>query len=284
VRPATDDKVLAAWNGMAIGALAEAGRAFDRPSYVEAATRAAGFVLTHLRGDDGRLLRSWRGDVAGAPGFADDHALMAAACLTLYETTFDLVWFEHARRLVDDLRRLFRDLDGGFFQTGSDAEALLVRPKDPYDNAAPGGNSASADVLLRMARLTGDADLEADAVSAVRIVGDAMARAPSAFGQALCVLDRLIGPHPEVAIVGDPDAEATRALVAEATIRRFRPNLVLAVAAPGDEASQRAVPLLRDRPTVDGASTAYVCERFTCRLPVTDAEGLRAQLDSSSAG
>ncbi|CAN5758087.1 thioredoxin domain-containing protein [soil metagenome] len=282
VRPATDDKVLAAWNGMAVAALAEAGRAFGEDRYVRAATRAASFVLERLRDPTGRRLRSWRDDVPGKPGFADDHALMASACLTLYETTFETAWFERASELVADLRRLFADGEhGGFFQTGSDAQALLVRPKDLYDNATPSGNSVAADVLLRLRAFTGDASLEADAVGALRLVSEALGRAPTAFGHALCALDRFHGPHREVAIVGSPDANDTRVLAAEATTRRFRPNLVLAVAAPGDVEAVRAVPLLRDRLAIEGAATAYVCEGFTCRLPVTDPAELATQLDSA---
>ena len=282
IRSATDDKVLTAWNGMAIAALAEAGRALGEPAYTAAAERGATFVLEHLREADGRLLRTWRNGVAGRPGFADDHALMASACLTLYETTFELAWFEHARELTDDLRRLFADREGGgFFQTGSDAEALLVRPKELYDNATPSGNSVAADLLLRLAAFTGDAAFEADAVAALRAVGDAFDRAPTAFGHALCALDRLVGPHREVAIVGEPDADDTRALADEATARRFRPNLVLAVAAPGDDAARRTVPLLRGRTAAGGAATAYVCEGFTCRLPVTGPAALAEQLDGA---
>jgi uncharacterized protein len=279
-RPATDDKVLAAWNGMVIGALAEAGRALGEPRYVEAAVRAAAFVLEHLRGDGGRLLRSWRDGVAGGPGFAEDHASMAAGCLTLYETTFDLAWFDHARTLLEALRRLFLDEDaGGFFQTGSDAEPLIVRPKELDDNATPSGNSVAAEVLVRMAAMTGDHELSADAERALRLVGDAARRAPAAFGHALGVLDRVIGPHREVAIVGDPDDDDTRALAAEVTVRRYRPNLVLAVAGPGDDSARRSVPLLRERPTIGGSATAYVCEGFACRVPVTTPEALRDQLD-----
>ncbi|MGH2629463.1 MAG: thioredoxin domain-containing protein [Actinomycetota bacterium] len=283
VHPATDDKVLAAWNGMAIGAFAEAGRALGEPRYVDAAVRAATFVLEHLRDDGGRLLRSWREGVAGGPGFADDHASMAAACLTLYETTFDLSWFEQARTLLDALRRLFHDEEtGGFFQTGSDTEALLLRPKELSDNATPSGNSVAAEALVRMAALTGDHELEAEAEGALRIIGDVARRAPGAFGHALCVLDRVVGPHREVAIVGDPADDDTRALAAEVTGRRYRPNLVLAVAAPQDDSARRAVPLLRERSTIGGSATAYVCEGFTCRLPVTSPEALRDQLDEAA--
>ena len=156
VKPGTDDKVLTAWNALAIGAFAEAGRVFGEPSYVRAAARCAEFVLTHLRDERGRLLRSWRDGVAGRPGFADDYAVMASACLTLYETTFELRWFEEAVTLADELIRLFRDDErGGFFQTGSDAEELVLRPKELYDNATPSGNSVAADVLLRLATVHG---------------------------------------------------------------------------------------------------------------------------------
>jgi uncharacterized protein YyaL (SSP411 family) len=281
VRPATDDKVLAAWNGLAISALAEAGRAFGEPRFVEAARQAAGFVLDHLRRGDGRLLRSWRDGRGGRPGYADDHALMAEACLTLYETTFELGWFERARALADDLVRLFHDPErGGFFQTGSDAESLVLRPKDLYDNAVPSGNSAAADVLLRLAHLTGEPEFERAGASALRLVRDAMAGAPSGFGHALCALDLHLGPVREVAIVGEPADERTRRLAAEVTTARFVPNHVLAVAGPGDEAARRAVALLLDRPRVDDEPTAYVCERFTCRLPVTEPQALARQLTS----
>ncbi len=277
--PATDDKILAAWNGMAIAALAEAGRTFGEVAYTEAAVRAAEFVLTHLRDDSGRLLRSWRGGRAGGPAFADDHALMADACLVLYETTFDLRWFEQARALADELVRLFLDQErGGLFQTGRDAEPLVVRPKDLSDNAVPSGNSVSADVLLRLAHLTGEDAYERAGVDALRLVRDAMAGAPSGFGHALGVLDAHLSAVKEVAIVGDPASEETGALVAEVTTKRFLPNHVLAVASPDDGSSAAAVPLLRDRPQRDRRATAYVCERFACRLPVTDPESLAGQL------
>jgi uncharacterized protein len=280
VKPGTDDKVLTAWNALAIGAFAEAGRVFREPSYVQTATRCAEFVLTHLRDERGRLLRSWRDGVAGRPGFADDFAVMASACLTLYETTFELRWFEQALALADDLIRLFRDDErGGFFQTGSDAEELVLRPKELYDNATPSGNSVAAEVLLRLALFTGDAGYEHAGVAALRLIRDAMAGAPTGFGQALCALDLYVGPSNEVAIIGNPVAAETRALAAEVTGSAYRPNIVLAVAAAGDERAPLTVPLLRDRDMRDDRATAYVCQRFACKLPVTDATALREQLE-----
>ena len=279
MRPATDDKVLAAWNGLAIAALAEAGRAFEEPRYVDAAVTAGSFVLSNLRDAEGRLLRSWRDGRAGRPGFADDHALMADACLALYETTFELRWFEHARALGDELLARFRDEErGGFFQTGSDADALVLRPKELYDNAVPSGNSVAAEVLQRLALLTGEAKYEDAGVEALRLIRDTMGEVPTAFGHALCALDLYVSRAKEVAIVGDPGSAATRALAAEVTTERFMPNHVLAVAETEDRASFDTVPLLRDRIALEGRPTAYVCERFVCKLPVTDPAALAEQL------
>ncbi|MDP9330917.1 MAG: thioredoxin domain-containing protein [Actinomycetota bacterium] len=279
IRPATDDKILTAWNALAIHALVEGGRAFDAPAYIEAAVRCAEFLLMHLRDERGRLLRSWRNGVASVPGFADDYALMAAACLALYETTFELRWFEQARGLADELLRLFRDEErGGFFQTGADATPLVIRPKELYDNAVPSGNSVAADVLQRLALLTGDDTYERAAVDALRLVRDQMRLAPTGFGTALCALDLYLGPSREVAVIGDPDDATTRTLATEVTTARYLPNVVLAVAAPDDEASRSAVALLADRVALEGRATAYVCERFACKLPVTTPEALSEQL------
>jgi uncharacterized protein YyaL (SSP411 family) len=279
VRPATDDKILAGWNAMAARALAEAGRTFGEPDWVEAAERCATFVLTHLRDDRGRLLRSWRAGVAGGPGFADDHGLMSLACLTLYETTFEPWWFRQARDLAEGAIELFHDEDnGGFFLTGSDAEMLVIRPKELYDNAVPSGNSAAAEALLRLSHLTGNAGTERVGASALRLVRDVMGQAPTGFGHALCALDLYLGPTSEVAIIGTPQDERTLALVAEVQTERFLPNAVLAVGSPERTQGGDDPALLHDRVQLDGIPTAYVCERFTCRLPVTSPQDLAEQL------
>ncbi len=190
------------------------GPCFDDATYTVATARAATFVLEHLRDHGGRLLRSWRNGMTGGPGFADDYALMASACLTLYETTFELRPGSSARASWPTRCRALRGrAAGGFFQTGSDAETLLVRPKELYDNATPSGNSMAADVLLRLARFTSDAEHERPCHRGVRLVADALDRAPGAFGHALCALDRLLGPGREVAVVGEAGAADTEALV-----------------------------------------------------------------------
>jgi uncharacterized protein len=277
VHPTTDDKVLTGWNAMAIQALAEAGRAFHEPRFVEAAEACAHFLMDHLRSGDGRLLRSWRAGVQGRPGFCDDHALLASAFLTLHVTTGDERWFQEATGLSRPLMDLFLDTDrGGFFQTGSDDDALVIRPKELYDNAVPSGNSAAADVLQRLSLLTGDEELERAGVSALRLVRDVLGRAPTGFGHALCALDLWLGPSREIAIVGDPEAPATKALLDEVVAARFLPNVVVALAPPG--VVPDGLPLLEDRPQRDGAPTAYVCERFACKQPVTRPDALREQL------
>ena len=279
VRPGTDDKVLTAWNAMAISALAEAGRSFQEPRFIHAAEGCARFVLENLRRADGRLLRSWRNGVRGRAGFCDDHALLASACLTLFSTTGTSRWFREAVGLLDALVELFHDAEhGGFFQTGSDDDPLVLRPKELYDNAVPSGNSAAADALQRVALLSGEPDREQIGISAIRLVRDVLGRAPTAFGYALCALDLYLGPSREVAIIGDPEDERTRSLVNEVHRARFLPNAVVAMGDPRDGEATETVALLRDRLQVDGLPTAYVCQRFACSLPVTDPEALAGQL------
>jgi hypothetical protein len=278
VHPATDDKVLAAWNGLAITALAEAGRSFGQPRYLDAARSAAEFVLEALTDDRGRLLRSWRDGRGGGPGYLDDHACMAEACLTLYETTFDLRWLREGRRLAEAMVELFADPGGdGFYQTGRDAEQLVIRPRELFDNAVPAGSSVAADVLQRLGRLTGVQDWEQAGLAALRPVLGVLGRAPAGFGHALGAADFALARVREVAIVGRPGADDTQALL-DRVWRTYQPNRVVAAAAPDDAAAQGEVPLLADRPAREGRATAYVCEHFVCQRPVTEPDELAAQL------
>jgi uncharacterized protein YyaL (SSP411 family) len=280
VPPSTDDKVIVSWNALAIRAFAEAGRAFDEPRYVGAARTCSAFVWEHLRDPDGRLVRSWRGGAQGPPAFSDDHALLADAYLSLYESTAELTWLRRARELADTLLALFHDTEaGGFFRTGADAADLIVRSKDLYDDPSPSGNSAAAEVLLRLGALTGDATYTSSALAALELVRHLLPRAPGAFGHALCALDRYLEPSRAVAIVGAPSASDTRALLDVVHRETFTPNIVLATAPPDDDEAQDAVPLLRNRSQQRGRATAFVCEGFVCQLPVTTPNDLAAQLE-----
>ena len=284
VRPATDDKILTAWNAMAIQALAVAGRAFGRSDLLEAATTAADFAEQHLADPDGRVLRSWRDGVKGRPGFCDDHALLASALLTLFGATGDVHRFNEAVRLVQMMIDLFADQErGGFFQTARDDDPLVVRPKDVYDNAVPSGNSAAAEVLLRLSLLTGDLEMERMGIEAIGILRHALARAPMGFGHALSALDLSLGPAHQIAIVGAPRDPATEALVNVVLKDRYLPNTVLAVAAAAD-GEATTVPLLRNRPQLHGDPTAYVCQGFVCTRPTIDPATLGRQLDETNRG
>ncbi|MEO7118355.1 MAG: thioredoxin domain-containing protein, partial [Candidatus Limnocylindrales bacterium] len=274
-QPARDGKVLAAWNGLMLGAFAEAGRVLAEPRFTEIATEAADFLLARLRGPDGRLGRSWKDDRLTAAGVLEDYADLADGLLALYEATFDERWFVAARSLMDIVLDHFADPAGGFFDTADDAETLVTRPKGLQDNAMPSGNSMAACVFLRLAALTGEGRYRTAAEQTLAQIVAVAPRYPTAFAQWLIGIDLAIGPLNEVAIVGDAADPATRTLVAEA-FRTHRPRQVVAV---GPAGGQSAIPLLLDRPLRDGRSTAYVCRDFACRQPVTSPDDLRGQLD-----
>ncbi len=275
VRPGLDDKVLLAWNALFVHALAQAAAVFQRDDWLDAARTNARFLLGEMRRDDGRFLRSWQGGRAAIPAYAEDHSALLEALLTLAEVD-DVAWLVDARDVADALLDLFVDDDGGgFFTTGRDAEALIVRPKDVQDNATPAENSLAANGLLRLAALTGEARYEEPAARWVRSMAPLLGDHPTAFAYLLGALERWLVPPLEVAIVGETDDPGTVALRAELT-KRFLPNAVRLSAPPGTGAALS--PLLADRPLVDGKPTAYVCEHYACRQPVTTPAALAAQL------
>jgi uncharacterized protein YyaL (SSP411 family) len=269
VRPGLDDKRLTAWNALMISALADAGAALAEPRYLDAATAAAAFVLTELRDAGGRLLRTYNHGTAHLNAYLEDHAFLLEALLTLYEATFDPRWFGEARAIADTMLDRFADPErGGFFSTASDHEALIARRKDLEDAPIPAGGSAAAFGLLRLARLTGEARYEDAALGQIRLVHMLAAEHPGAFGHLLQAIDFALADVREVALAGD-GREALERVVRET----FRPHVVLAGGEPD------GVPLLAGREPVDGRAAAYVCERFTCRRPVTEPDELRALLD-----
>jgi len=282
-QPARDDKALAAWNGLAIAALADAARllqfaphgAVDAARYRVAAERAAGVILDGLLGADGRLGRSWKDGRATGQGVLEDYANLAEGLLALYEATFDERWFVTARSLADAILERFTDPDGGFFDTATDHERLVTRPKDVQDNATPSGGAVATVVLLRLAAFTAEGRYRDAAERALATVTAYASRYPTAFAMWLQAIDLALAPVAEVAIVGDPGDEATRALL-EVASAGYAPNRVVALAPADGEAT--AVPLLEDRLRLGGRPTAYVCRGFVCRLPVTDPDALRAQL------
>jgi uncharacterized protein YyaL (SSP411 family) len=268
-KPLRDDKAIASWNGLALAALAESARRLQRDDLLTAARALGDFLLGPLSTTDGRLFRTWRAGRAHTTGFLEDYADVANGLYELHVATGELRWLEESRRLALSAIELFADDQrGGFFHTPADGERLVHRKKELDDNPTPSGNSMLAYVLLRLARIYGDDELERRAVGVFRLVGPTAARVPSAFGHLLSALDLHFAPPRELAIVGPSDSE-----VARASLQPFDPNAVVAFGPSED------VPLLAGKDYIDGKPAVYVCERFACQAPVTDP----AQLWGASA-
>jgi uncharacterized protein len=266
IRPGLDDKVVAAWNGLAIRALAEAGATLGERRYLDLATAAAGFAADNLLVDD-TLMRSWRDGRTSVPGFLDDHAGLAVGLFTLYSATGEVRWYELAIRLVGWFE-MFAKEGGGFYSTrlGS-AGDLVKRPSDVTDNPLPSGNALAAEALLMASLFTGDESMRGKAESALASVGMLADRYPTMVGHHLAVAHAL-GDTKEVAIVGEGWRELSEIYWSE-----YRPNAVLASSATGSD----SVPLLAGR--APGAGTlAYVCRGFTCDLPTSEPQLFASQL------
>jgi uncharacterized protein len=266
-KPLRDDKAIASWDGLLLAALAEAGRRLERRDWLDAATRLGEFLLGPLSDDQGRLYRTFREGRAKNTGFLEDYADVANGLYELHVATGELRWLEEAIRLARLAIELFGDEEhGGFFLTPAHGERLIARQKSFDDHPTPSGNSMLAFVLLRLARIYGDDDLERRAVGVFRLIRDALGRAPQAFGHALSALDLHLSPPRELAILGPVESEVARAALAP-----FEPSSVVAVG-PAE-----GVPLLEGKDLVDGKPAVYVCENFVCRAPVTDFGAARAQ-------
>jgi uncharacterized protein YyaL (SSP411 family) len=270
VRPGLDDKRLTSWNALAIAALADAGAVLGREDYLDAARTCAEFVLDSLREDGGRLLRTYKDGRAHLDAYLEDHAFLLEALLTLYESTFETRWFTEAQALAETTIERFGDPErGGFYSTASDHEELIARRKEVGDHPIPSGNSAAAMGLLRLAALTGERHYETEAEGVFALFSKPAVQHPDAFAHLLRALDFHLSPTKEIALIGNDLSEL-------ASVARERP-LSHAVLAGGPEGTEQP-PLLKDRTTVDDSPTAYVCQNFTCQLPVTDPVALRNQL------
>lgn len=277
VPPALDDKVLTGWNGLMIAALAKGARVLDKPEYAAAARKAATFVLEKLR-KDGRLLATYRKGEARLPGYLSDYAFLIEGLLNLYEADPDPRWVAEAASLADvSIRYYFDDHAGGFFFTASDGEKLIARSKQPHDNAIPAGNSVHAMNLLRLAILLDRKDFREKAESIFLALGAGVEQSPAAFERLLCAVDFHADKVKEIAIIGAPASPATAALY-RTIYERYLPNKVVVHSAV--DGGETGLPLLRGKRRVHDEPTAYVCEHYNCRRPVTSPGDLAAQLDA----
>ena len=276
VPPMTDTKIITAWNGLMLSAVSEAGAAFDRSDYLDVARSNAEFLLRRMV-EDGRLRRTDSESVNGARGFLDDHASLVDGLLSLHSADGDMRWLRAADDIAAQAVSLFWDpLRQQFFDTGNDQESLIVRPRDVTDNALPSGHSMMADVLARLATITGNDDFRSMATASLRGVHGIMAQFPTGAGHWLCALESYLSDSREVVIVTQEDnVEAEPMLRRLASTYRGR---TIIVSGPVYSAGETGWPVFEGRTAIDGNPTAYVCRNYTCELPTTDPAAMMARL------
>ena len=280
IPPLKDDKILTAWNGLMIAALAMGSRALEEPSYAEAGGRAADFIMENLTRGKGRLLRSFRDTEAALPGYADDYAFFIWGLIELYETTFDVRYLEEALLLQESMVELFWDTSsGGFFFAGSENETLIVQSKDAYDQALPSHNSVATMNLLRLGRMTGNPEWDERAQQVLRTFSESVRRVPVAHTYLLAAVDFILGPSREIVIAGPSKDPCTEAMI-QAVQRPFLPNTVLLLKDAGEqqERIQALAPFLDSMEQIEGKPAAYVCEQYSCKQPITNPDELRESL------
>ncbi len=270
--PSTDDKIIASWNGLAISALAVAYQVTGEQRYLDGARGAADFVLSKLV-KNGRLLRRYRDGDAAFDGALDDYALVAAALLDLYETTFEGPWLSQAVNLTEKMVEFFWDPESGGFTNSSGG--LLLKVKEAYDGPTPSGNSAAALTLLRLSNLTGREDYRAKAEKTMKFFADAMESSPTSHTYMMCALDFWLGSR-EIVLAGIKNNPESRQVMAEIR-KRFLPDMVLAV--PDDSVSELES-LTQGKTSIDGKPTIYICQNFACRSPITQLDSLKTALDA----
>ena len=280
IAPARDDKILAAWNGMTLAALAEAARVLGRDDYREAAVRSARFLLGEMSSADGRLFRSHKDGISKINGYLEDYAHVIDGLLELYMTTFETRWFSEAQRLADVVLAHFRAEDGGFYDTSDDHDPLVMRPRGLQDNVMPSGSAQMAYNLLRLTGWTGETRYEDAALGVYRAIGETLRSYPMAFGMMLIGIDLYLRRPVEIALVGDPSQPEIGSML-RVVREPYRPRALVAHSAAN--AGGDAIPaLLRGRTVRDGSPAAYVCENFVCAAPVTSSAALAMQLNRAS--
>ncbi len=275
IHPGLDDKVLTAWNGLTLIALAEAARATQNEEYLVAAQTQANFLLGNLL-VDGKLLRSWRDGKAQYTAYLEDHAALGLGLLALYQSDFDPRWYREAVRQADELLEAFADPEGGFFDTRHDHEQLIARPKSIQDSPTPSGNTLAAMLLLTLGAYEGAARFIEPAESALRAMVLTASQHPSAFAGWLNAMDFAIGPQLQLAIAGSPSDARFNELLSRFN-SEYIPNLIVAGGEPGADDQPT---LMAERSMREDRPTAYLCQGFACQLPTSDTEELSRQMDA----
>jgi len=283
VHPIKDDKILTAWNGLMIAALARGAQALADSSYAQAAVGAADFILEKMRSPKGRLYRRYRQGEVANPGYADDYAFLIWGLLELYETVFDVSRFSEALRLQEDMSGIFPASDGGFYYTGADSEKMIAGEKVIYDGALPSSNSVAAMNLLRLGRMTGKSEFEKQADLLMRSFAKQVGAVPAAYTQFMQALDFAHGPTRDILIAGDFSSPATKQMIGTAH-RLYDPNRVLMLKESGRHGEDLSKIAPFTGPVIPGETgpAAYVCENYSCRNPVGSPSELESVLRGQS--
>ena len=281
VRPLLDDKVLTDWNGLMIAALAKAGRAFDKQSYIEEAKRALSFINEKLV-DGETLLHRYRDGEAAIHAHADDFAFLIWGSRELYESTFEIPFLKQAVELQKEFIDQFWDNEhGGFFFTSHNSEELLGRTKEVYDGALPSGNSVAMQNLLTLGRITGNTDWEQKADTMNKLFSEQVSRAPTGFGQLLQALDFQLGTSFEVTIAGEKESTDTQNMLKELH-HSFVPNKIVVFNDPEESRITKLAPYTENQDMKDEKATAYVCKNYSCKAPTNSVKEMMEELTSPS--
>ena len=277
IAPQRDDKILTAWNGLTLRTIAQASSVFERQDYLDAAINNAHFIVNNLI-INGRLCRTYKDAKAKLNGYLEDYSFLADGLLSLYEATFDQLWFNQSKKLVDTMIDLFWDSkEDLFYDTSKDHESLIIRPREFFDNATPSGSSIAVEVLIKIARLTSQRRYLDIAEKALNSVHQIMAQYPNGMGRWLSSLNLYQNPSKDIVIIGSSNDPETKTLL-KVIHNRYIPNKVLAGLNDDNEDSIDDIPLLNHRFKIEGKPTAYVCENNICKLPVTDSQALYEQI------
>lgn len=282
IHPLKDDKILTSWNSLMIAALAKGYQVLQEPAYIRAASEAIDFILGTLRSDSGTLFRRYRNGHVAYDGYLDDYAFLIWGLLEVYESTFDIRYFEEALQLQRKMLELFGDeKHGGFYYTPKGGEAHILRDKEIYDGAIPSGNSVAGLNLLRLGRMTGNPHWEEMADRLFRAFSGLVAGYPMAYTQFLNAADFAVGPSREIVVAGSAEEGKTQTLL-ETIHRMFLPNRVLMLQQGGEKGKRLSAlsSYTEALQPVEGQPTVYICENYACQKPITDVETLRSALSA----
>jgi uncharacterized protein len=269
IHPHKDDKILTSWNGLMIAALANGGRVYGNKKYTEAAVKSIEFIFSKLIREDGRLLARYREDDAAYLAYLDDYAFLIWGLIEVYENTLDTKYLKMALQLNKEMIRLFSDeKHGGFYLYGKDAEELIIRPKEIYDGALPSGNSAAALNLIRLAKITGDEDLENEAQKLFNNFTSIISNNPGSYTLALIALMFNTSSTKEIVVSGSRNDNKTKEIL-QIINERYLPFTSLILNDIAEE-TQETLTIVKNKQMLDNKATVYICQNFTCGVPITD--------------